>query len=153
LVRALSGDTPREASDDTRWFEALSAIAETGSITVKQHRTKGQVALGERGHAVSIYVYDNAVRLIGTVAHLEHLTDRGGRWWGDPTTEHVRQWARRKTAELRLGYLDVHPRDGLFYGVLLVHGELPPTARETLIREVAQRADGWEWALTGKDRW
>ena len=81
------------------------------------------------------------------VAPLEELEHRTG-WGGAPTAAHVRDWALDTTNDLPLGYLDVHHRDGLVFGIHVLHGALSEAARQRLVEEVAWRADAWEAALT-----
>ena len=56
------------------------------------------------------------------------------------------------TGNLPLGYLAVHDRDGLVFGIHAHHGELGIDARQRLVEEVAWRADMWEATLAGVDR-
>ena len=53
---------------------------------------------------------------------------------------------------LPLGYLDLHKRDGLVFGIHVLHGKLSTEARRRLLEEVGWRADSWEASLTGSDR-
>ena len=86
--------------------------------------------------------------MVAPLNDLEHRRE----WGGEPTDEHVRSWALDRTNDLALGYLDVHDRDRLVFGIHVLHGELSEDARRKLVNEVAWRADAWEAALTGADR-
>ncbi len=74
-------------------------------------------------------------------------------WGGAPTQQGVHAWALDTTNDLPLGYLDVHPRDGLIFGVHVLHGRLSQSARRQLLQQVGWRADQWEASLTGEDQW
>lgn len=136
----------------TDWGEALRAIASDSVEWMSPHKARLRVARGDRGHEVSVYAYEGGVRIIGVVAKLPEL-DARPEWGGTATADAVTQWCRITNNDLALGYLDLHERDGLVFGVHILHGALSTNARSELVREVAWRADLWEAALTGEDRY
>ena len=69
-----------------------------------------------------------------------------------PSAEDVQEWILDANNELPLGYLDLHERDGLVFGIHVLHGDLSRDARRRLLEEVGWRADAWEASLTGSDR-
>lgn len=153
LVEALNGASPR-AREDARplWDAALSAVGNGGVEWLSEHKARVVVPRGERAHQITLYAYESGVRIVGVVAAIDDLGFRTA-WGGHPNLDRVRDWALDATNELALGYLDVHERDGLAFGVHVLHGTLAEEARRRLVEEVAWRADVWEAALTGADRW
>ena len=99
---------------------------------------------------MTLYAYEDGVRIVGVIAGLADL-DPSDRWGGPATEQAVRDWALDATNDLPLGYLDLHRRDGLVFGVHVLHGDLALDARRRLVEEFAWRADSWEAALTGAD--
>lgn len=153
LISTLNGGIPEpDSKAATRWGNALDAIAD-GEVTWQNgHRAEIVVKRDQRAHRVAVYAYEHGVRIVGVVALLRHLELREA-WNGPPTTENLRNWTLEINNKLPLGYLDVHPRDGLIFGVHALHGELSDLFRGRLVQEVAWRADAWEAALTNADRW
>jgi hypothetical protein len=103
-----------------------------------------------RSHPVTLYAYRDGIRIVGVISSILGLGHLAA-WGGAPTAASVRQWALGETNELGLGYLDVHERDGLVFGIHVLHGDLAQDARRELIQETAWRADLWEASLTGED--
>lgn len=153
LSSALNG-TPPETREDAQlfWGEALTAVGDGEVEWCSNHKARVTVRRGERAHTITLYAYTHGVRIVGTVAALSDLGPRH-EWGETPTSSAVQSWARDINNELALGYLDVHPRDGLVFGVHTLHGALSEQARRRLLEEVAWRADIWEATLTGEDRW
>ena len=152
FVAALEGQPPRaDANASALWARPLASLANGGVQWLADHKAQAVVPRGDRAQGVTLYAYEGGVRIVSTIAPLSELEHRGG-WGGAPTSAHVREWALDTTNDLALGYLDVHERDGLVFGIHVLHGELPEKARQRLVQEVAWRADAWEAALTGADR-
>ena len=152
LIDALEGTVP-STNPDARdfWAEALDCLTEDGVEWLSDHKARLRVRRDARTHGVTLYAYKGSVRVVGVVAPLTDLEDhppewgpRSGQEWGD--------WALHATGNLPLGYLDVHDRDGLVFGIHVHHGGLAMDARRRLVKEVAWRADMWEATLAGVDR-
>ena len=153
FVEALGGEPPQPRADARDfWGGPLAALGGGEWEWLSDHKARVVVTRGERTQRVTLYAYEGGVRLVSVAAAIEHLGYRKG-WGGHPTPEGVRDWALGATNQLAMGYLDVHDRDGLVFGVHALHGELTPEARRRLIEQVAWRADVWEATLTGADRW
>jgi hypothetical protein len=149
----LEREPPAPMSDAReRWGRVLENLAEAEVEWLKPHKAALTVQRDERRQQVMLYAYENGVRIIGTVAQIEELPSHH-RWDGDATHKDVRAWTHLKNNKFSLGYLDVHERDGLVFGIHIMHGTLSDTLKKSLVREVAHRADIWEAALTGQDRW
>ena len=152
FVAALNGESPRIDTNAPALWEEPLALVGTGNVEwLADHKAQVVVPRGDRSHRVTLYAYQDGVRVVGVVAPLNELEYRRS-WGGEPTAEHVRDWALTITNDLSLGYLDVHARDGLVFGIHVLHGELTMQARRQLVEEVAWRADAWEASLTGEDR-
>ncbi|TXD39748.1 hypothetical protein FRC96_05600 [Lujinxingia vulgaris] len=141
LVEALDGASPR-AREDARpfWEAALSAVGNGGVEWLSEHKARVVVPRGERAHQITLYAYESGVRIVGVVAAIDDLGFRTA-WGGPPNLDRVRDWALDATNELALGYLDVHERDSLVFGVHVLHGTFTEEARRRLVVEVAWRAD------------
>ena len=101
---------------------------------------------------MAVYAYEGSVRAVSVVsATLDGLGHRGV-WDSSPSHDDVRDWILDVNNELPLGYLDLHERDGLVFGIHVLHGDLSTDARSRLLEEVGWRADAWEASLTGADR-
>jgi hypothetical protein len=153
LGDALAGIAPRVCSDARPfWGEALASVASGGVDWMSDHTARVVVARGERAHAINLSAYEGGVRVVGVVACLDEVELRGASE-GPLSAQGVRDWLLDETRDLPLGYLDVHEHDHLVFGIHVLHGELSKYARRRLLEEVAWRADVWEAALTGVDRW
>ena len=153
LLEALDGRIPvADAQAAKYWGPALVSVANGTVDWVSGHKARARLSRGERTQGITLYAYEGGVRIVSVVADLDDLEHRSA-WSGKPTPDHVRDWALDTTNDLPLGYLDVHERDGLVFGNHVLHGDLSETARRRLVEEVAWRADAWEAALTGADRW
>ena len=153
FVEALDGASPQVRADGKDfWEDALSTVGNGGVEWHSDHKARVVVPRGERAHRITLYAYEGGVRIVGVIASLEDLGFRSA-WGGEPHLERVRGWALDTTNDLALGYLDVHPRDGLVFGIHVLHGALSENSRRHLVEEVAWRADVWEASLTGADRW
>jgi hypothetical protein len=146
FCRALEGEAPK-ANQEGRffWQEALSTSSVHDLQWGEDHRAhRASFVVHTTGHnqKMTLYAYKGGVRILGKVAELKDLKNRL-EWDGAPTAKNVRKWALEETYKLPLGYLDVHERDGLVFGVHVLHGNLSPAARGKLIDEVAWRADYW----------
>ena len=152
LVDALSGAQPRTRDDAKEfWNDALVAISATGVEWQSDHKASLTVHRGVRRHRVTVYAYTGSIRAVGVVAdNPDRLANRGD-WGSNPTWDAVREWTRSANRDLPLGYLDVHERDGLVFGIHALHGALSTNARRRLVEEVGWRADVWEASLTGTD--
>ena len=151
FVDMLRSVPPRPRPDAAGyWGSAMQQVG--GEVEwLASHKARVTVRRNERAHRITLYAFEGSVRILGIVAPIEALGDAAT--WGDhPSAEQVREWAHAKTTTLPLGYLDVHPRDGLVFGIHLLHGRLSEQVRRRLLQEVAWRADMWEAALTGEDR-
>lgn len=152
FVAALGGHTPiPDADARAHWAAPLAALAKTDVRWVSPNQAQARIPRGIRAQEITLYAYDNGVRIVSVIAPIHQLSHRDT-WNGAPTPESVRDWALDRTNDLDVGYLAVHPEDGLVFANHLLHGDLSPTARRRLIEEVAWRADSWEAALTGADR-
>ncbi|TVR94903.1 MAG: hypothetical protein EA428_00020, partial [Spirochaetaceae bacterium] len=152
-VRALSGQAPHITAEAPAFWEAPFANLANGTLArVSDHKFRLTVPRNSRGQAINVYVYENDVRVVSTVAHVSDLGNRE-MWGGEPTGERVREWALKETGHLPFGYLDLHERDGLVFGAHVIHGHLTQESRERFLREVAWRADAWEVRLTGVDEY
>ncbi len=151
-VAALKGQFPRaDVNGAAYWGGTLSSLANGRVDQVSAHEFQATIPRGDREQRITLYAHKGGVRVRSMVAPLDDLEHRR-EWGGAPTAEHVRDWALDRTNELALGYLDVHNRDRLVFGIHVLHGELSENARRQLVNEVAWRADAWEAALTGADR-
>ena len=101
---------------------------------------------------MAVYAYEGSVRAVSVVsATLDGLGYRNG-WRKQPSAKEVREWILDANNELPLGYLDLHERDGLVFGIHALHGDLSTCARQRLLEEVGWRTDAWEASLIGADR-
>lgn len=152
-MSALEGQAPRvDANAPSLWSDPLASLANGGVQWLADHKARVVAPRGDRSQRVTLYAYVGGVRVVSTISPLRDLEHRAG-WGGAPTAERVRDWALDVTNDIALGYLDVHERDGLIFGIHVLHGKLSAEARIRLVQEVAWRADAWEAALTGEDRW
>ena len=153
LIDTLSGNAPK-AKDDAKafWGEACASLSSNGVDWESDHKAAFAVQRGERAHRLAVYAYEGSVRAVGVVsATLDGLGHRGV-WDRAPSHQDVREWILDVNNELPLGYLDLHERDGLVFGIHVLHGDLSVDARRRLLEEVGWRADAWEASLTGADR-
>ena len=152
LAVTLEGRFPRaDVNAAEHWKGPLASLANGGVEWVSAHEARATIPRGEREQCITLYAHKGGVRVLSVIAPLNELEHRR-EWGGAPTAEHVRNWALDRTNDLALGYLDVHDRDRLVFGIHVLHGELSENARRRLVNEVAWRADAWEAALTGADR-
>lgn len=153
MVQALAGKPPIVSADSpTFWSTALTRIGNGTLERISNHKFHLHVLRGSRKQGINIYVYENGVRAVSTVARVDELGTREA-WGGEATQEGVREWALKETGKLSFGYLDVHERDGLVFGAHVIHGSLTQESRERFVLEVAWRADAWESRLTGNDEY
>ena len=152
LIEVLSGATPRSNVDAKAfWNDSLISISSGGVEWLSDHKASLTVRRGARSHRVTVYAYAGSVRIVGVVSErLDNLGDRGD-WGSKPSWDDVREWTLHANNDLPLGYLDVHKRDGLMFGIHALHGALSINARTRLVEEVGWRADVWEASLTGTD--
>ncbi len=153
FIRSLAGQVPQvDPSARLLWAAPLNSAANSVGVQwLADHKARLAVTRGARCHAITLYAYRDGVRIVGVISPLADLEHRDV-WGGEPTVARVHDWALDATNELTLGYLDVHERDGLVFGIHVLHGAITESARRRLVEEVAWRADAWELALTGKDR-
>ena len=153
LIDVLQGIAPQaNAGADAFWGEAFAALSPDGVDRESDHKASLTVRRGKRVQRVTVYAYEGSVRAVSVVsATLDRLGHRSG-WAQPPTAEEVREWILDANNTLPLGYLDLHERDGLVFGIHVLHGELSTDARRRLLEEVGWRADSWEASLTGSDR-
>lgn len=153
LIDVLGGIAPKaNAGARAFWGEALAALSPDAVDWESDHKARLTVRRGERAQRVTVYAYEGSVRAVSVVsATPDRLGHRTG--WAQPATaEHVGEWILDANNELPLGYLDLHKRDGLVFGIHVLHGDLSRDARRRLLEEVGWRADSWEASLTGSDR-
>ena len=153
LGQAIEGAPPcKLANANMFWDDALISVANGRIEWLDDHKARIVVPRGNRSHTITLYAYEGGVRVVGVIAPLTELGYRSD--WGDePSPDRVRDWALDVTNNLALGYLDLHERDGLVFGIHALHGVISEDARRRLVQEVACRADVWEASLTGTDRW
>ena len=153
LIDVLEGSAPKpNAGADSFWGQAYAVLSPDGVDWESDHKARLTVRRGERAQRVTVYAYEGSVRAVSVVsATLDRLGLRTG-WEQPPSTDDVRGWILDANNELPLGYLDLHERDGLVFGIHVLHGDLSTDARRRLLEEVGWRADSWEASLTGKDR-
>ena len=153
LIDVLEGIAPKvNAGADAFWGEAFAALSPDGVDWESDHKARLTVRRGERAQRLAVYAYEGSVRAVSVVsATLDSLGDRNG-WEQPPSADDVREWILDANNELPLGYLDLHKRDGLVFGIHVLHGDLSVDARRRLLEEVGWRADAWEASLTGTDR-
>ena len=153
LIDTLSGNAPRAKGDGKAfWGEACKYLSSDGVDWESDHRASLTVRRGQRAQRLTVYGYEGSVRAVSVVsATLDGLGHRGV-WNSSPSHEDVREWILDENDKLPLGYLDLHDRDGLVFGIHALHGGLSPDARRRLLEEVGWRADAWEASLTGADR-
>lgn len=153
VIDAVEGmpPTPDDLARAT-WHESLDATATGPAEWHAPHKVRLTVECGPvRRHTVSLYAYRGEVRILGTAASHNDLASHLD---VEPDDRHsMLRWARQRTADLDLGYVDVHDRDGLVFGLHVIHGGLSDALRADLVREVAWRADALESIVTGDDRW
>ena len=151
LIELLTGREPEpDQSAKDSWGKALKNMTNSQTAWESKHKARVTVECAEREHTVTLYAYGHSVRIVGVVAPITELGPRDE--WGEPTQENLYEWALKQNRKLPLGYLDVHDRDGLVFGIHVLHGELSKAVRRQLVAEVAWRADAREAALTGMDR-
>ena len=152
FIAALDGQAPRaDPNASALWLAPLTSLANGRVEWLAAHKARAVVQRGRRSQGITMYAYKGGVRVVSAIASLTELEHREC-WNGAPTTMHVRDWAMDATSDLGLGYLDVHDRYGLMFGVHVLHGKLSEEGCRRLLEEVAWRADAWEAALTGVDR-
>ncbi len=153
LIDVLEGVAPRaNAGADAFWGEAFAALSSETVDWESDNKARLTVRRGERAQRVTVYAYEGSVRAVSVVsATPDRLGHRTG-WAQPPSPEDLREWILDANNELPLGYLDLHKRHGLVFGIHVLHGDLSSEARRRLLEEVAWRADSWEASLTGSDR-
>ena len=153
LIDVLGGIAPKaNAGAQAFWGEAFAALSPDAVDWESDHKARLTVQRGERAQRVTVYAYEGSVRAVSVVsATPDRLGHRTG-WAQPPTAEDVGEWILDANNELPLGYLDLHKRDGLVFGIHVLHGDLSRDARQRLVEEVGWRADSWEASLTGSDR-
>ncbi|MYG12540.1 MAG: hypothetical protein F4171_07045 [Gammaproteobacteria bacterium] len=152
LINVLAGNAPETNTNAQElWNDSLTAISPGGVEWLSDHKASLTVRRGVRSHRVTVYAYDGSVRAVGVVA--KELASLGHRsdWGNPPFREDVKEWTFHANNGLPLGYLDLHERDGLVFGIHVLHGALSISARKRLVEEVGWRADVWEASLTGTD--
>ena len=153
LIDVLEGVAPRmNAGADAFWGEAFAALSPDGVDWESGHKARLLIRRGERAQRVVAYAYEGSIRAVSVVAATrDRLGPRIG-WEKPPSVNDVQEWILDANNGLPLGYLHLHERDGLVFGIHVVHGNLSADARRRLLEEVGWRADSWEASLTGTDR-
>ena len=153
LIDVLDGIPPEpNAGADEFWGQAYAVLSPDGVDWESEHKARLTVRRGERAQRVTVYAYEGSVRAVGVIsATLDRLGHRTG-WKKPPSADDIREWILDANNELPLGYLDLHERDGLVFGIHVLHGDLSADARRRLLEEVGWRADSWEASLTGTDQ-
>ena len=139
--------------NEWQWREALATVAGAKSGSVEN----GEEALIElpnraRSQSISLHAGHGFVQIHSLVAALKDLPPRI-EWANSNTPERIQSWAQDTTNDLTLGFIAVNKNDELVYGLNVIHGELSVESRRQVLLEAAWRADSWELALTGADRW
>ena len=153
LAAALEGEIPcPDVNAAAHWGEPLGSLANGGVEWVSTYTARAIIPRRDRDREqrISLSAQEGGVQISSIVAPLNELEHRT-EWGGAPTVENIRAWALQSTNELALGHLKVHERDGLVFGIHVLHGGMSDNSRKQLINEVAWRADAWEAALTGAD--
>ena len=153
LIDVLDGIPPEpNAGADAFWGQAYAVLSPDGVDWESEHKARLTVRRGERAQRVTVYAYEGSVRAVSVIsATPDRLEQRTG-WRQPPSADDIREWILNANNELPLGYLDLHGRDGLVFGIHVLHGDLSADARRRLLEEVGWRADSWEASLTGTDR-
>ncbi len=153
LIDTVSGNAPKATGDGKAfWGDACEYLSSDGVDWESDHKASLTVQRGQRAQRLAVYGYEGSVRAVSVVsATLDGLSHRGV-WDSSPSHEDVREWILDENNKLPLGYLDLHDRDGLVFGIHALHGDLSTDARRRLLEEVGWRADAWEASLTGADR-
>lgn len=153
LIDALLGKVPQVLGDaKAHWGEALASLSSDSVAWGSDHKARLTVRRGARDQRVTVYAYEGSVRAVSVVsAALDGLRHRDG-WQRPPTSHDLDEWILDTNNILPLGYLDRHERDGLVFGIHVLHGNLSTNARRRLLEEVGWRADAWEASLTGTDQ-
>ncbi len=154
MLNFLDGETPQaDLLVEERWQESLASVAGADpSSVIDEDFTVVRLPNRSREQAISLRVQTEVVRICSLIAPLELLPPRS-EWNFRSIHDNVQAWALNATNDLSLGYLTVNSNDELVYGMDVICGNLPATSREQVIHEAAWRADMWEAALTGEDRW
>ena len=154
LIKALEGELPRpDVNAAAHWGRPLASLANGRVEWSSPHRARTIIPCRgrDREQLVSLNSREGSVRISSIICPLNELEYRD-EWEGAPTFDRVRSWAMVMTSELTLGHLRVRKRDGLVFGIDVLHGDMSQQSRKQLINEIAWRADAWEAALTGADR-
>ena len=152
LIDTLSGNVPKAKADGATFWGQACATVSPDDVDWEDHKATLTVPRGKRAQRLTVYAYEGSVRAVGVVsAKLDGLGHRGV-WDRAPSHKDVHEWILDVNNELALGYLDLHERDGLVFGIHVLHGKLSADARRRLLEEVGWRADAWEASLTGADR-
>ena len=153
LIDTLSGSTPKPNIDaEAFWGSAIAALSPDGVDWASSHKATLTVRRGVRTQRVTIYAYEGSVRAVSVVsATLDGLELRNA-WQQLPSASELQEWILDANNELPLGYLHLHERDGLVFGIHAIHGDLSIDARRRLLEEVGWRADAWEASLIGLDQ-
>jgi hypothetical protein len=154
LIKILTGDTPTPLHNARAdWGRAIESLTNSQeNVWESEHKARVTVSRGDRSHTITLYAYQGGVRIVGVIASIDELGPYNG-WGTHPTAGKVREWVLDANSDLPSGYLDVHERDGLVFGVHILHGEISEDARYRLLQEVAWRADAWEASLLGADNY
>lgn len=152
LIDTLSGRTPSANIDaKEEWDEALVSLASDGVDWQSDHKAVLNIPRGNRSQRLTVYAYEGSIRAVSVVAaSLDALSDRDV-WNGNPSHHEIEDWILDTNNELPLGYFDLSERDGLVFGIHVLHGNLSSSSRRRLLEEVGWRADAWEASLTGAD--
>jgi len=153
LIDLLEGSLPSaNLRAQACWGDAFSTLPDGDVSWDSDHKARLTIKRGDRTQRVAVYAYEGSVRVISVVtATPDAIAHRDG-WQRPPSAEDLRKWTLDANNELPLGYLDWHERDGLVFGIHVLHGNLSVETRRRLLEEVAWRADAWEASLTGVDR-
>lgn len=152
LIEVLAGREPEpDHSARDSWGRALETVPNSEILWEAGYKARVRVVRAKRKHTVTLYAYDRSVRIVGVVAPIAELRSRD-EWGGPASRAGLREWLLNENRMLPLGYVALHDRDGLVFGIHVLHGGLSTAARRDLVTEVAWRTDLREAALTGTDR-
>lgn len=153
LIDLLEGSLPSaNLRAQAYWGDAFSTLPDGDVSWDSDHKARLTIKRGDRTQRVAVYAYEGSVRVISVVAATPDAIAHRDGWQRPPSAEDLRKWTLDANNELPLGYLDWHERDGLVFGIHVLHGNLSVQTRRRLLEEVAWRADAWEASLTGVDR-
>ena len=114
----MEGIAPKaNAGADAFWGEAFAALSADTVDWESDHKAKLTVRRGERTQRVTVYAYEGSVRAVSVVSATPDILGHRTGWPQPLSAEDVQEWILDANNELPLGYLDLHDRDGLVFGI------------------------------------